>query len=131
MPGRTRPCSSLPGVKTAWKFGLVALIALALFVLPGGGTTLQVALTLLTIAFFAAIAMLGYRLYRENRYTLDSLASSERLVLYVSIGVALLTFTATSRLFGEGAVGFFAWLSLLGLASYGLFWVWTRSRRYG
>jgi hypothetical protein len=118
-------------VKTAWKFGLVALIALALFLLPGGGTALEVALTLLTIAFFAAIAMLGYRLYRENQMTLDSLASSERLVLYASIGVAFLTFTATNRLFGEGAAGFFAWLALLGLASYGVFWVWNRSRRYG
>ena len=118
-------------MKTAWKFGLVALIALALFVLPGGGDALKVALTLLTIAFFAAIGMLGYRLYRENRFALESLATSERFVLYASIGLAFLTFTATSRLFGEGAVGFLAWLSLLGLASYGVFWVWTRSRRYG
>ena len=38
------------------KFGLVALIALALTVLPGGDATLDVVLTLLTIAFFAAIA---------------------------------------------------------------------------
>ncbi len=118
-------------MNTAWKFGLVALIALALFVLPGGGDALEVALTLLTIAFFAAIAMLGYRLYRENRLTLDSLESSERLVLYASIGLAFLTFTATNRLFGEGAVGFFGWIALLGLASYGVFWVWTRYRRYG
>ena len=118
-------------MQTAWKFGLVALIALALFLLPGGGVALRVALTLLTIAFFAAIAMLGYRLYRENRFTLESLASSERFVLYASIGLACLTFTGTSRLFGEGAVGFLAWISLLGLASYGVFWVWNRSRRYG
>ncbi len=118
-------------MKTAWKFGLVALIALAFFVLPGGGAALEVALTLLTIAFFAAIAMLGYRLYRENRLTLDSLEPSERFVLYASIGLAFLTFTATNRLFGEGGAGFFGWIGLLGLASYGVFWVWNRSRRYG
>lgn len=118
-------------MKNAWKFGLVAVIALALFVLPGGGTTLEVALTVLTIAFFAAIAMLAYRLYRENRFTLESLASSERLVLYASIGLALLAFTGTGRLFEQGAVGFLGWISLLGLASYGVFWVWNRSRRYG
>ncbi len=118
-------------MKNAWKFGLVALIALVLFVLPGGQASLRVALTLLTIAFFAAIAMLGYRLYRENRFTLEMLAASERLVLYASIGLAFLTFTGTGRLFEQGAVGFLAWISLLGLCSYGVFWVWTRSRRYG
>ncbi len=43
---------------TAARFGLIALIALVLTVLPGGGSALDVVLTLLTIAFFAAIAFL-------------------------------------------------------------------------
>jgi hypothetical protein len=115
----------------AWKFGVVALIALLLVVLPGGGSALDVALTLLTIAFFAAIAMLGYRLYREHAFELDSLESRQRLVLYGSIGLALLTVTATNRLFDEGGIGVLAWLALLGLCSYGVFWVYTQYRRYG
>jgi hypothetical protein len=115
----------------AWKFGVVALVALALTVLPGGGSALDVALTLLTIAFFAAIAMLGYRLFREHRFEIDSLTSQQRLVLYGSVGLAFLTFTATNRLFDQGGVGVLVWLALLGLCSYGLFWVWTRYRSYG
>jgi uncharacterized protein involved in cysteine biosynthesis len=118
-------------VRTALSFAIVALIALALFLLPGGGTTLDVVLTVLTIAFFAAIAWLGYRLYREHRLSIDSLEQSERLVLYCSVGLAFLTFTATNRLFDEGGVGILAWFALLGIASYGVFWVWSRSRRYG
>jgi hypothetical protein len=117
-------------VQTAAKFGLVALIALGLFLLPGGSDALSVVLTVLTIAFFAAIAMLGYRLYRENRFTLDSLEERQRLVLYSSIGLAFLTFTATNRLFDQGGVGVLAWLALLGIASYGVFWVWSSYRRY-
>jgi drug/metabolite transporter (DMT)-like permease len=117
-------------VKTAAKFGLVALVALALVVLPGGGSALDVALTLLTIAFFAAIALLGYRLFREHRFELESLGQNHRLVLYGSVGLAFLTFTATNRLFDEGGVGVLAWLALLALCSYGLFWVWTQYRRY-
>jgi hypothetical protein len=117
-------------MKTAAKFGLVALIALALFLLPGGGSALDIALTLLTIAFFAAIAVLGYHLYREHRFELDSLEASQRLVLFASIGLAFLTFTATNRLFDEGGIGVLAWLALLALCSYGVFWVWTRYRRY-
>ncbi|HEX2234364.1 MAG TPA: hypothetical protein VHG69_13475 [Thermoleophilaceae bacterium] len=115
----------------AWKFGVVALIALVLVILPGGGSALDVALTLLTIAFFTAIAMLGYRLYREHRFELDSLEPRQRLVLYGSGGLALLTVTATNRLFDEGGIGVLAWLALLGLCSYGVFWVYTQYRRYG
>lgn len=115
----------------AWKFGVVALIALAVAVLPGGGSALDLALTLLTIFFFAAIAMLAYRFFRERRFELDSLESRQRLVLYGSIGLAMLTFTATNRLFDQGGPGILAWLALLALCSYGVFWVWTRYRSYG
>jgi hypothetical protein len=118
-------------VNTAWKFGVIALVALALFLLPGGGSALDIALTLLTIAFFAAIALLAYRLYREHRFELDSLSPQQRLVLYGSVGLAFLTFTATNRLFDIGGAGVLAWLALLGLCSYGVFWVWTRYRSYG
>ena len=118
-------------MRTAGKFGIVALLALALLALPGGGAALNIALTALTIAFFAAIAVLGYRLYREHQLELDSLTTSERLVLYGCVGVAFLTFTATNRLFDQGGVGVLAWLALLALCSYGIFWVWTRYRSYG
>ena len=66
----------------AWKFGVVMLVALALVVLPGGGDALDVVLTLLSIAFFAAIAFLGYRLYRQYRFDLESLDRTLRLALY-------------------------------------------------
>jgi hypothetical protein len=118
-------------VRTTGKFAILALLALGLFVLPGGGAALNIALTTLTIAFFVAIALLGYRLYREHRFELESLGAPERLVLFASVGVAFLTFTATNRLFDEGGVGVLAWLALLGLCSYGVFWVWTRYRTYG
>jgi hypothetical protein len=118
-------------VKAAAEFGIVALIALALLLLPGGGAALDVALTLLTIAFFAAIAVLGYRLYLQYRMELETLEPAQRLVLYGSVGLAFLTFTATNRLFDEGGVGVLAWLALLVLSSYGVFWVWSRYRRYG
>ena len=116
-------------MKLALKFALVALIALAVTVLPGGGQTLDVVLTLLTIAFFVAIGLLGFRLYREHRMTLDALTDGQRLVLLSSIGLALLTFTATPLLFGFRVPGVLAWIALLALCSYGGYWVLIRSRR--
>jgi surface polysaccharide O-acyltransferase-like enzyme len=117
-------------VERLWKFGVVALIALALVALPGGGAALDVALTLLTIVFFAAIAFLGYRLYRQFHFELSTLNRTLTLVLYGSLGLALLTFTATGRLLDEGGAGLMVWIALLALASYGLYWVWSRYRSY-
>lgn len=114
----------------AWKFGVIALVALALQVLPGGGSALDVVLTLLTITFFAAIALLVARLYRRYRLDIDSLDTNIRLALFGSLALALLTFTGTDRLFDAGGAGVLVWLALLALASYGLFWAWMRYRRF-
>ena len=83
------------------------------------------------IAFFTTIAWFGYILYMRNRTDIETLDDRLRLVLYGSIGLAFLTFVATNRLFDEGGVGVLAWLALLGLCSYGVFWVWTQYREYG
>ncbi len=114
-----------------WKFGVLAVIALALTALPGGGSALNVALTLLTIMFFTAIALFGYRLYREHLFELDSLTQNQRLVLYGSVALAILTLTASRRLFDQGGIGVLVWVALLAACSYGVFWVWTRYRSYG
>lgn len=117
-------------MQTAWKFGLIALVALVFEVLPGGGRVLDVVLTLLTIAFFTAIAVLVARMYRQYRLDLESLASNIRLALYGSLAIAVLTFTATDRLFNAGGAGVLVWFALLAIASYGLFYAWTQYRRY-
>ena len=117
-------------MRAARNIAIIALIALAVTVLPGGGATLDVVLTLIAVAFFAAIALLGYRLYREHHFTLDALEPRQRLVLYASVGLAFLTFTASQTLFDQGGLGALLWIALLCLASYGVFWVFMQSRRY-
>lgn len=117
-------------MQLAWKLGVVALIALGLAVLPGGGGALSVALTLLSVVFLAAIAFLGYRMYRQYQLEIDSLEPNTRLTLYGSIGLAILTIVATNRLFDVGGAGIVAWFGLLALCSYGIYWVWTQWRSY-
>jgi hypothetical protein len=117
-------------VKAARNLAIIALVALAVVALPGGGAVKDVVLTLISIAFFAAIAVFGYRMYRQHHFTLDALAPRERLVLYASVGLAFLTFAGTRRLFDAGGPGAIGWIALLGLSSYGVFWVYMQSRRY-
>jgi hypothetical protein len=113
------------------EFLAILLIALVFTVAPGGGSTLQVILAILMIAFFVAIALLGYRLYREHTFTLESLTDTQRGVLYASVGGAFLVFAAAERLFDwGGGGGVLLWIALLGLCSYGVFWVWQSSRDY-
>jgi hypothetical protein len=117
-------------VKAARNIGIIALLALAAEVVPGGDPTVRVIVTLITVMFFAAIAVMGYRMYREHHFTLDALEPRQRLVLYGSVGLAFLTFAATGRLFSAGGPGAILWIALLCLASYGVFWVFTQARRY-
>jgi hypothetical protein len=118
-------------VGTLAKFGVIALVALALTALPGGDSAVDFTLTLLSIVFYTLIALLGYRLYMRFRGDLETLPDNQRWVLYGAIGVAFLTLCATRRLFDAGGGGALLWLLLLGAASYGLYWVWGRYREYG
>lgn len=115
----------------AWKIAVVMLVALVIVVLPGGGNALEVILTLLSIALLAAIAFLGYRLYRQYSFDIETLEPNARLALYASIGLAVITFVGTNRLFDAGGLGVLLWFALLALCSYGLYWTWTRYRSYG
>jgi TRAP-type C4-dicarboxylate transport system permease small subunit len=111
-------------VKTARNVAIIAVVAAAVAIIPSGRPAVNVLLTIIGIAFFGAIAFLGYRLYMENRFTLDSLGDRERIVLYVSLAVALLGFAAANRW------GVLVFIALLALASYGVFWVIVQYRRY-
>jgi hypothetical protein len=114
----------------AWKLGVVALVALVVLVLPGGGSAVQVVLAALSIVFLAAIAFLGYRMYHQYRLDIDTLDANARLTLYSSIGLAIMTIVATNRLFDVGGAGIVAWFALLALCSYGIYWVWVQYRSY-
>ena len=116
-------------MKLAGQIGLIALVALAITLLPGGGTAVEVVLTALTIAFLVVIGFFGYRLFHPFRFEIESLEDRDRAVLYGSIALAIFTFAAAQRMFDAGGGGAVAWLALLGIAVFGLYRVWTRYRR--
>lgn len=117
-------------MRQAANWGIVLLIALLFTVAPGGDATLGLILTVIAVAFFTAIGFVGYRLFREHRFTLETMPDLDRGVLYAAVGLAFLAFAAAARLFDEGGVFVLLWIALLGLASYGVFWVWQRRERY-
>ncbi len=116
---------------TARNIAIIALVALAVTVLPGGGPVVSGILAAILIAFMIAFALLLHRLYRDRRFTLDSLPELDRLILYGSVGLALLDWAAWDRLDAAGGLGILAWIAILALAALGVFWVFTRHRSYG
>src|SRR2546421_5587124 len=116
-------------MKTARNIAIVLAIAAAVALIPAGGFAAGLLLWVLGIAFWGILAWFVARMYREHRESLFMLGDRMRALLYVSIGVAVLTVAATRRLW-ETPGGTIAWFALVGGASYGVFAVWQYSRRY-
>ena len=116
-------------MKTARNVAIILAIAAAVALIPEGGSAAGLALWLLGIAFWGIFAWFGARMYREYRMSLLMLGDRMRALLYGSIGVAVLTVSATRRLW-ETPGGTIAWFALIVAASYGVFAVWQYSRRY-
>ena len=116
-------------LKTARNVGIIALVALGVALLPGGGDTANFVLGALSLGFLAAIGCLGYRLYIENRVTLWSMSTRHRATLYGGVAGGGATLIATSRLWDSG-FGTVMWFVLLGGCGLAIYHAWVESRRY-
>jgi uncharacterized RDD family membrane protein YckC len=108
---------------------IIALVALAVVVLPGGGNAAALLLAVISLAFLAAMAWFAARLYRENQFTLASLSTNHRALLYGAIAAVFAALTGTDHLLNTG-LGTVLWIAMLGGAAGALYYVWTESRRY-
>ena len=109
---------------------IIALVALAVVVLPGGGNAADLLLAVISLAFLAAMAWFAARLYRENQFTLASLSTNHRALLYGAVAAAFAALTGTDHMLNTG-LGTIVWIAMLGGAAGSLYYVWTESRRYG
>lgn len=116
-------------LKTARNIAILALIAAAIYLLPGGGRAANTAEALLYVGFGLAIAFIGLRLYREQRVALHSLGDHHRGLLYGAIALAYLLVMARARMWNTG-LGELLWFILLGGAVYALVAVIRRWRAY-
>jgi hypothetical protein len=108
---------------------IVLAIAAVVALVQGGVTAAHVAIQAVSLAFLGTIVWFLSLTYRERRTELYGLGDRRRALLYVALGVATVTLTATSRLWATGA-GSVAWLLLLAGAVYAVFAVLWSARRY-
>ena len=129
--GRSSGGGTLSGVNaTALRnIGIVLVLALAVFALPGGGTGAAVVGALIGIAFSVAIWFLLMRMYREHRVTIFSLGDRYRAIFYASAATIVFAGVAASRWWDSGGLTVL-WLLLVGLAISGLVATFRHWREY-
>src|SRR5919109_1381167 len=97
-------------MRSARNIAMIALIAVPVAFLPGGGQAADAAITVLMMAFLATLGFAARQIYRENRLTYDTLPDDQML--------------------GGGGFGAVLWVTLLACAVLAIIGVWTRSRAY-
>ncbi len=117
-------------VKHLRNAGIVVLLAVLVWTVPGGSTAGSGVSNLLSLLLLAGLAFFAFRLYMEHRTTLLDLPDDQRMILYGSVTLALVTLLATSRMWNAAPAWILVWFALLGTAAYGLLRVVRRWRAY-
>jgi hypothetical protein len=108
---------------------IILLIAAAVAFIPGGGTASNVALQAVSLLFLAVLAWFASIMYRQHRSSIYSLGDRRRAIVYFALAVALVTLTATHRLWSTSA-GSVAWLVLIGACLYAVIAIALAARKY-
>jgi hypothetical protein len=118
-------------LRTARNIAIVALIAAAVFLLPGGGQAASTFEAILLIGFGIGFGYLGLRLYREFRVTVHGLGDRHRALLYGSLALIAFLIAGYSRMLHHSStlVGLI-WFVLLLLVLYALMVVYRHWRSY-
>jgi peptidoglycan/LPS O-acetylase OafA/YrhL len=116
-------------VEVVRNIAIVVLVALVVWLAPGGGEGATFIQQLLNALFIVAMAVICGILYRQYRGEIFALGDKWRLALYAAVGTAIVTIAASRRQFDTGA-GTLMWFVLIGGASYTLYLVWQQHRSY-
>ena len=117
-------------MQTLRNVAIIAALAAAIDFLPGGGEAAATVLAALTMIFFAAIASLVYRLYREQQLTLATLSDARRAALFGAVGgIALLVVAASNDVFAWSG-GLVLWIALMAACAGVIFLIWRGATTY-
>jgi hypothetical protein len=109
---------------------ILILLALAVWLVPGGDASALTISNLLSVTFVGALIFLGYRLYMEHRETIFGLEDRQRGILYAGLALLVITLVGTRRMWDAGGVGAIVWLVLMGGGIYAVYGVWRAYRTY-
>jgi hypothetical protein len=106
---------------------IIALLALAVTVVPGGGDLAEALITALVMGFLAAISFAVYRIFRQSSFAYLSLSDGWRAAVIVAVGAIVLMISGTDELLATG-LGLVLWLAVLGGAIFTLVRAWGEAQ---
>jgi hypothetical protein len=118
-----------PMRQTARNIAIILALAAAVDFLPGGGEAAATVLAALTMAFFAAISWLLYRVYNEQQLTLATLSDGRKAVLFGAVGGIALLIVGYDE-FTSFSGGFLLWVALMAACVGGGVLVWRDATTY-
>ena len=116
-------------MRTVRNVAIIAVLAVPVAFVPGGGEAADGVLAALLLGFLAAIGALGFQLYRQGGLFLSSLSESRLWLLYGALGVIALMIAGRDELTDTGA-GTLVWIVLLVGSAGAIFWVWREAQTY-
>jgi hypothetical protein len=116
-------------VRAARNIAIIALVAVPVAFMPGGGNAAEAVIVALTLAFLAGSAAMVYTFWRQNQMTLSTLADSRRAAVYGAAGGAAILIAGQDELVGAPG-GIIIWLALLVACGFVIFAVWREANTY-
>ena len=108
---------------------IVALLALAITVIPGGGNVADGILAAISLIFLAAIAALAVRFWKESSLTRDAMTDRQRGLLYGALAAIALAVAGTDELLETG-LGTVVWIIALAGSGWLIFNTWREANSY-
>lgn len=116
-------------MKVARNIAIIALLALIVDLVPGGGNAADAIVAAVGIVFLAMLAYAAYRFFLQNRYAYLSLDQRHRATLVVAVGAIVLMIAAADEL-TETGLGLIVWLGVLAASIWAMVLVYQDSRSY-
>ena len=117
-------------LRTLRNVAIIAIIAVPVAFVPGGGGVARAVLAALLLAFLASLVAAARQIYRENRLTFDSLPDDQRAVLFGALGVIVLMIVGAGPMLGGGGIGAVIWITLVACAVVAIVGVWMHAHSY-
>jgi hypothetical protein len=106
-------------VRAARNIAIIALLALVVAAVPGGGNLAEGILAVLLLAFLVIIGAMGYIGYRQNRLAYETLDDRQRALLLGSLGAIVLMVAGADELLESGG-GTLVLVGVLGLSIFAI-----------
>ncbi len=113
----------------ARNIAIIALLALALAAIPGGGNVAEAILTALSLIFLAAIGLLVGRFWAQSSLTRDVMEERQKAIFYGALGALALMIAGLDELLSTGG-GTVVWLAVVGTSVYLLINTWRQASSY-